>query len=157
MVGNIRGNSSTSPGGLVVRMWPFHGHGLSSIPGFIVVFIAESCSTLFDPMNYSLPGSSVHGIFQERILEWVVISSSRGSSQPRNWTHISCTGRQILLSLCHLGENGYMYMYGWVPSLFTITTLLISYTPIQTTKFKKKHTHKKTDLWLRKQKGGREG
>ena len=41
-------------------------------------------------MDCSLPGSSVHGISQTRILEWVAISSSRGSSQPRNWTSISC-------------------------------------------------------------------
>ena len=38
----------------------------------------------------------VHGVFQARILEWVAISFSRGSSPPRGWTHISCTGRQIL-------------------------------------------------------------
>ena len=43
-----------------------------------------------DPMDCSPPGSSVHGIFQARILEWVAISSSRGSSQPRDQTHISC-------------------------------------------------------------------
>ena len=51
---------------------------------------ACSCPTLCDPMDCSPPGSSVHGIFQARILEWVVISSSRGSFQPRGWTHISC-------------------------------------------------------------------
>jgi len=39
---------------------------------------------LRDPMDCSLPGSSIHGIFQARVLEWVVISFSRGSSQPRN-------------------------------------------------------------------------
>ena len=44
---------------------------------------AQSCPTLCDPMDCSLPGSSVHGIFQARILEWVAISISRGSSQPR--------------------------------------------------------------------------
>ena len=44
----------------------------------------QSCCTLCDPMGCSLPGSSVHGIFQARILEWVAISSSRGSSQPRD-------------------------------------------------------------------------
>ena len=38
--------------------------------------------TLHDPMNYSLPGSSIHGIFQARVVEWVAISFSRGSSQP---------------------------------------------------------------------------
>jgi len=55
--------------------------------------------TLCDPMDCSPPGSSVHGILQARILEWVAISSSRGSSQPRDWTWVSCvscTGRQIL-------------------------------------------------------------
>ena len=46
-------------------------------------------------MNCSLPGSSVHGVFQVRILEWVAISFSRGSSPPRGWTHISFIGRQI--------------------------------------------------------------
>ena len=42
-------------------------------------------------MNSSQPGSSVHGIFQARILEWVAISFSRGSPQPRDWTQVSCT------------------------------------------------------------------
>ena len=47
-------------------------------------------------MDYSLPGSSVHEISQARILEWVAISYSRGSSQPRDQTCVSCIGRQIL-------------------------------------------------------------
>ena len=62
--------------------------------GFVISLIilpihyvrAESlrlCLILFDPMDYSLPGSSLYGIFQARILEWVAISSFRGSSQPR--------------------------------------------------------------------------
>ena len=57
------------------------------------------CPTFCDPMGYSSPGSFVHGILQERILEWVVMLSSRGSSQPRDWTHnsyVSCIGRWIL-------------------------------------------------------------
>ena len=41
--------------------------------------VAQSCPTLCDPVDYSLPGSSVHGIFQARILEWVAVSFSRGS------------------------------------------------------------------------------
>ena len=49
----------------------------------------QSCSILCNPMDYSPPGSSVHGIVQASILEWVVISSSRGSSQPKDQTHIS--------------------------------------------------------------------
>ena len=51
---------------------------------------AESCPTLSDPMNYCTPpGSSVHGIFQARILEWIAIPISRGSSQPRAHTWVS--------------------------------------------------------------------
>ena len=46
--------------------------------------------TLCDPMECSLPGSSVHGILQARILEWVAIPFSRGSSQPRDPTQFSC-------------------------------------------------------------------
>ena len=48
------------------------------------------------PMGCSPPGSSVHGILQARILEWIAISSFRGSSQPRDQTHIFCIGRCIL-------------------------------------------------------------
>ena len=51
--------------------------------------VAQSCPTLCDPMDRSLPGSSVHGILQARILESVAISFSRGSSQPRDQTRIS--------------------------------------------------------------------
>ena len=54
------------------------------------VLVAQSCPTLCDPIECSLPGSSVHGILQARILEWVAILFSRGSSQPRDWTHDSC-------------------------------------------------------------------
>ena len=57
---------------------------------------AQSCPTLCDPMDYSLPGSSVHGIIQARILEWVAISFSRRSSRPRDQTCISCIGSWIL-------------------------------------------------------------
>ena len=54
-------------------------------------WFAKSHLTLYNPTVYSLPGSSVHGIFQERILEWVVTPFSRGSSQSREWTQVSCT------------------------------------------------------------------
>ena len=53
--------------------------------------VTQSCPTLCDPMDCSLPGSSVHRIFQARVLEWVAISFSRGSSQPRDRTQVSCT------------------------------------------------------------------
>ena len=61
--------------------------------------VTRSCPTLRNSMDCSPPGSSVHGISQARILEWVAIPSSRRPSQPRDWTSISsvsCTGRQIL-------------------------------------------------------------
>ena len=52
--------------------------------------VAQSCLTLCDPMDCSLWGSSGHEIFQARILEWVAISFSRGSSWPRDWKHAPC-------------------------------------------------------------------
>ena len=51
---------------------------------YTVCVCTQSCLTLCNPMDCSLPGSSVHGIFQARILEWIAISSSRVSSQPRD-------------------------------------------------------------------------
>ena len=54
--------------------------------------VAQSCPTLCDPVDCSLPGSSVHGILQARILEWVTISFSRGSSRPGDWTRVSRIG-----------------------------------------------------------------
>ena len=48
------------------------------------------CPALCDSMGYSLPGSSTHGILQARILEWVAVPSSRGSSQPSDQTRITC-------------------------------------------------------------------
>ena len=60
---------------------------------------AQACPTICDPRDCSPPGSFVRGILQARILQWVAISYSRGSSQPRDQTCvscISCTGRQIL-------------------------------------------------------------
>ena len=54
-----------------------------------MVVVAQSCPTLCDPMDCNPPDSSVHGIFQIRILELVVIPFSRGSSHPRDWTWVS--------------------------------------------------------------------
>ena len=55
----------------------------------MLCLVAQLCLTLCDPMDCSPPGSSVHGIFQARILEWVAISFSRGSSRPRDQTRVS--------------------------------------------------------------------
>ena len=66
--------------------------------------VAQSCPTLCHPMDCSLPGSSVHGIFQARILEWIVISFCRGSSWPRNGTQVCLHCRQMLYCLSHQGS-----------------------------------------------------
>ena len=57
--------------------------------------VAQSSPTLCDPMDCSLPGSSVHGIFQAIVLEWIAISFSKGSSQPTNQTRISRIDRRF--------------------------------------------------------------
>ena len=55
------------------------------------VLVTQSCLTLCDPTNCSLPGFSVREILQARILEWIAVPFSRGSSLPRDWTLVSCT------------------------------------------------------------------
>ena len=65
----------------------------------------QLCLTLWP--HCSLPGFSVHGIIPTGILEWVAVSSSRGSSWCRDWTwvsYVSCIGSQLLYHLCHLGS-----------------------------------------------------
>ena len=62
---------------------------------FTCVQLLSHVLTLWDPIDSSLPGSSVHGILQATILEWVAISSCRGSSQPRDRTCISYIGRWV--------------------------------------------------------------
>ena len=61
----------------LLRAWP------------ISVLVTQSCPTLCDPMDCSPPGSSVHGILQAEILDWVAIPFSRRSSQPRDQTRVS--------------------------------------------------------------------
>ena len=74
-----------------------HSSGTYSLVG--VVQSLKSCPTLCNPMNCSPPGSSVHGILQARILEWVALPSSRASFRPRDWTrvsYVSCIDRRVL-------------------------------------------------------------
>ena len=82
----------------------WEGSPMLTTPIFFCVCMLSRFSRvrLCDPMDCSPPGSSVHGILQARILEWVAISSSRGSSRPRNQTHVSCIGRRVLYHSCHL-------------------------------------------------------
>ena len=75
---------------------------------YIACMHAKSCPTLLWPMDCSLPCSSVHGILQARIVEWVASSFSSGSSQPRDRTHISfvsCIVKEVFYHLRHLGTH----------------------------------------------------
>ena len=85
--------------------------------------LLQSCPSLCNPMNCSPPDWSVHGSLQARILEWVAMPSSRGSSQPRDQTPISCIsyiGRQVLYHWRHLLLNfksrlGFTPLYSLIP------------------------------------------
>ena len=74
----------------------------------IVILVAKSCPTLWNPMDCSLPSSSVHGISHSGILKWVAISFSRGFSLLKDQTGNSCIGRWILY---HWDTREYMYIY----------------------------------------------
>jgi len=78
------------------RVWylmsiPFYrSSDFSKVPQIInvKVLVTQACPTLCNPMDYSSPGSLVHGILQERVLEWVAIPFSRASSPSRDWTKV---------------------------------------------------------------------
>ena len=75
-----------------ISIWKGHIYHLSP-PSYHACMCAksfQSCPTLCNPMDYSPPSSSVRGILQARILEWVALPSSRGSSRPRDKTRVSC-------------------------------------------------------------------
>ena len=65
------------------------------------MLVAQLCLTLCDPMDCSLPGSSVHGVLQARILEWVAMPFSSISSQPRDQIERRSSALQILYHLSH--------------------------------------------------------
>ena len=67
------------------------------------VLVTQSCPTLCNPMDCSPPGSSVHGILQARILEWVAIPFSRGPSQHKDWTLVFCIAGRFL-TVCIAGK-----------------------------------------------------
>ena len=88
----------------------------------------QSCLTLCNPVDCSLPGSSVHEIFQARILEWVAITYSRGSSLPKDWTHISfnfCRRQEDSLPLCSLGSPEIFRMKPNILEIFQSWHLLL--------------------------------
>ena len=88
------------------------------IPTVCACSVTQLCLTLCNPMNCSPPGSSVHRIFQARILEWVAISYSRASFPPRDQTpvsFVSCTDRQILHHNATLEALGGTELSGMCP------------------------------------------
>ena len=98
--------------------------------------VVQSCPTLCDPMDCSLSASSVHGIFQARILEWVAISSSKKSSRPRVQTLvscISCIGRQILYhwatweALCKCYRNQLIFLCFFFTHMYISKIILFHY------------------------------
>ena len=70
----------------------------------VLCLVAQPCPTLCHPLDCSLPGSSVHGILQARILEWVAMPSSGGSSQRRDQTQAFCTAGRFFYCLKHQGS-----------------------------------------------------
>ena len=97
-----------------------------------------SCVTLCNTMDCSPPGSSVHGILQARILEWVAVSFSRGSSRPKDRTWVSYVGREILYHQDTWGarhENTwkrdksmrcgfpFFFLFSWNMSMFSANTV----------------------------------
>ena len=90
----------------LISSWPLHPLQQCCVTR-VLCLVAQSCPTLCHPMNCSPPGSSVHGLLQARILEWVAMPSSRGSSQPRDRTQVSCiadgflTVPRICIYTCH--------------------------------------------------------
>ena len=72
------------------KEWFFQEFQLTQAEGVSESGVSQLCLTLCDPIDCSLPGPPVHGIFQAIVLEWIAISLSRGSSQPRAQTQVSC-------------------------------------------------------------------
>ena len=91
-------------------------------PPKVKVLVVQSCPTLCDPRDCSPPGSSVYGISQTRILEWVAISSSKGSSWLRDWTRVSCIASRFTTEppekpIC---SNKRFHMMQWRPCMLRL-------------------------------------
>ena len=84
--------------------------------------VAQSCPTVCNPMDYSPPGSSIHGIFKARMLEWVAISFSKGSSWPRDRSQVSRivadallyrSSHQQLFRICLIFSKVFTYLFSF--------------------------------------------
>ena len=107
-------NPLATPFTWLTFLWSSTQRDLPPLPSSVCV----SCSVMSNPlrpMDWSRPGSSVHGILQARILEWVAISFSRGSSQPRDWAHVSCVSCIVRGFFTHWAMKGMA-----VPLLFPL-------------------------------------
>ena len=90
---------------------------------YLCATLLQSCPALCNRMGRSLPGSSVHSIFQARILEWVVMPSSRGSSLLRDQTsfaYISCIGSWVLYHQCQPGSHRLLDSYSVLRMLLLV-------------------------------------
>ena len=91
----------------------------------MLCFVTQSGSTLHDPIDCSPLGSSVHGILQARILEWVAMLSFRESSQSRNWTQVSrIAGRFFTIWAKNMGVGSLSFLQGVIPTQKLIRGLL---------------------------------
>ena len=98
---------------------------------YMKVLVAQSCLTLYDPMDCSLPGSSVHGVLQARILEWVAIPFSRGSSWPRDRTWVSCTASRVFTNWATKEAHRYYQCTGNTGEIKWKWTLSVMSDPLQ--------------------------
>ena len=96
-----------------------HHRALSRVPWgscVCVCTVIQAYPVLFSPIDCSLPGAYAHGLFQARVLKWIAISYSRGSSWPRGWTPISYG---LVIHSSFLSVNSYLHsisgMFMWVP------------------------------------------
>ena len=101
---------------LVQRIFPIQGSNLCLLNWQADSFPTEPpqklCPTVYNPVDHSPPGSIVLGILQARILEWVAMPSSRGSSQPRNWTQVSCIAGRFFTIWAT--RKAWAYVYLWL-------------------------------------------
>ena len=100
--------------GTVLISWNFiifHKKNVLHVLNILLFLVTQSCPTLCNPKNCSLLGSSVHRILQARILEWVAMPCSRGSSQPRDWIQVSCIAGGFFYHLSYKGNIPYWNAY----------------------------------------------
>ena len=100
----------------------------------VCVCVAQSCPTLCDPVDGSPPGSSVREVLQARILGWVAMPSSRGSSRPRNWVQVSCTAGTFFTLWAtrethHHAGSKYLFVYTKFPFNFNRAEALLPALP----------------------------